>query len=180
MSWKTTAYVKPLRAAPDGTSLSRGEKLLLFILADYHNDEHRAAWPSGAVLARDALMTLRHVRNLISSLRAKGILCTSQRQSPEGDFDTNLYHFHAIDWGDDQQGGSEMISLPPRGGGEAQFTTVVKPGSSPVVKNEAAQPKTTRRCTHGTERAKRAAVEAASGRAQEASEGRPELKAVAK
>ena len=142
MSWKATAYVKPLRAAPDCTPLSRGEKFLLFILADYHNDEQRAAWPSGAALARDALMTLRHVRNLISSLKAKGILCTSQRQSPEGDFDTNLYHFHAIDCDSSHEGGSEIISLPPRGGGEArfttgsepEFTTVVKPASPPVVK----------------------------------------------
>lgn len=145
MSWKATAYVKPLKAAPDGTPISRGEKFLLFILADYHNDEQRAAWPSAAALARDALMTLRHVRNLLASLKAKGIVCTSQRHSAEGDFDTNLYHFHALDCGDDHEGGSEIISLPPLGraggsepefttGGEAQFTTVVKPGSPPVVK----------------------------------------------
>lgn len=145
MSWKATAYVKPLKAAPGGTPISRGEKFLLFILADYHNDEQRAAWPSAAALARDALMTLRHVRNLLASLKSKGIICTSQRHSAEGDFDTNLYHFHALDCGDDHEGGSEIISLPPLGraggseprfttGGEAQFTTVVKPTSPPVVK----------------------------------------------
>lgn len=150
MSWKATAYVKPLKAAPDGTPISRGEKFLLFILADYHNDEQRAAWPSAAALARDALMTLRHVRNLLASLKAKGIVCTSQRHSAEGDFDTNLYHLHALDCGDDHEGGSEMISLPPLGraggsepefttGGEARFTTVVKPTSPPVVKKPASQ-----------------------------------------
>jgi hypothetical protein len=145
VSWKATAYVKPLRTAPDGSALSRGEKFLLFILADYHNDEQRAAWPSAAALARDALMTLRHVRNLLSSLKAKGVICTSQRHSPEGDFDTNLYHFHSIDCDDSHEGGSEIISLPPLGaaggselhfttGSEVEFTTVVKPGSLPVVK----------------------------------------------
>jgi hypothetical protein len=148
MSWKATAYVKPLKAAPGGTPLSRGEKFLLFILADYHNDEQRAAWPSAAALARDALMTLRHVRNLISSLKSKGVICTSQRHSAEGDFDTNLYHFHALDCSDDHEGGSEMISLPPLGGpksseaqfttgSEVEFTTVVKPISLPVVKKQA-------------------------------------------
>jgi hypothetical protein len=148
MSWKATAYVKPLKAAPDGTPLSRGEKFLLFILADYHNDEQRAAWPSAAALARDALMTLRHVRNLISSLKSKGVICTSQRHSAEGDFDTNLYHFHALDCSDDHEGGSEIISLPPLGGprgseaefttgSEVQFTTVVNPTSLPVVKKQA-------------------------------------------
>ncbi len=137
MSWKATAYVKPLKAAPDGTPLSRGEKFLLFILADYHNDEQRAAWPSAAALSRDALMTLSHVRKLLASLKSKGVICTSQRHSPEGDFDTNLYHFHALDCGDDHEGGSEIISLPPLGGprgsepefttgSEVEFTTVVK------------------------------------------------------
>jgi hypothetical protein len=42
------------------------------------------------------------------------------------------------------------------------------------------EPKTTRRYTHGAERAKRAAVEAASTRAEEGGEEWGSLKAVAK
>jgi helix-turn-helix protein len=149
MSWTATAYVKPLRFAPNGTALTRSEKFLLFILADYHNEEQHAAWPSGATLARDALMTLRHVRSLLAGLKASGILCTSQRLTAKGDFDTTVYHFHAIDCpGPHESGGSEIASLPPLKGPHSQAgvvlpatlpsdvgnTTLVLPTTLPVVK----------------------------------------------
>lgn len=115
MSWKATAYVKPLSAAPDGTPITRSEKLLMLILADYHNDEQRAAWPSGQTLARDALLSLRYVRKLVLSLKRKGLVCTSRRLTHEGDPDSTRYHFHALDCGGDHEGGSELSSLPPQG-----------------------------------------------------------------
>jgi Helix-turn-helix domain len=131
MSWKATAYVKPLKAAPDGTPLTRSEKLLMLILADYHNDEQRAAWPSGQTLARDALLSLRYVRKLVLSLKRKGLVCTSRRLSREGDLDSTLYHFHALDCGDDHEGGSELSSLPPQGGSVPARTLGSEPISSP-------------------------------------------------
>jgi hypothetical protein len=128
MSWKATAYVKPLKAAPDGTPITRSEKLLMLILADYHNDEQRAAWPSGQTLARDALLSLRYVRKLVLSLKRKGLVCTSRRLTHEGDPDSTRYHFHALDCGEDHEGGSELSSLPPRGGSVPART----PGSEPI------------------------------------------------
>ena len=62
MSWEATAYVKSLDACPDGAPLSRGQKLLLFVLADYHNTAHRAAWPSVPTLAGESLTSLAQVK----------------------------------------------------------------------------------------------------------------------
>jgi hypothetical protein len=112
MSWKATAYVKPLKTAPDGALFTRSEKLLLLILADYHNEEKGCAWPSAATLAKDTLMTTRHVRTLLGRVRQKGVLCVSKRLSGEGDFDTNVYHFHEIDCEHSHEGGSELSSPP--------------------------------------------------------------------
>src|SRR6266481_4536706 len=44
MSWRATAFVKPLSTHPDGTKLTAREKLILFVLADSHNDEYDCAW----------------------------------------------------------------------------------------------------------------------------------------
>src|SRR5437588_12832528 len=62
MSWEATAFVKGLGACPDGAPLSRGQKLLLFCLADYHNTDYRAAWPSVPTLARDSLTSLAQTK----------------------------------------------------------------------------------------------------------------------
>ena len=55
MSWKATAYIKDVNACPDGAPMNRGQKLLALILADYHNTDHKAAWPSIPTLAANAL-----------------------------------------------------------------------------------------------------------------------------
>jgi hypothetical protein len=57
MSWTATAYVKTLQECPDGAALDAGHKLLLFVLADYHNTELKRAYPSIRSLARDALIS---------------------------------------------------------------------------------------------------------------------------
>lgn len=62
MSWQATAYVKEL------THVTVYEKLLLFVLADYHNTHRRAAWPSVASLAEEALMTERNCFKLLAAL----------------------------------------------------------------------------------------------------------------
>lgn len=56
MSWEATAYVKKLSECPDGAALDAGMKLLLFVLADYHNTELRRAFPSVKTLARESLI----------------------------------------------------------------------------------------------------------------------------
>jgi hypothetical protein len=144
LSWQATSYVKTLTIAPDGSAVTRSEKLLLLILADYHNTEQKAAWPSARTLAADTLLTVRHVRRVLASVKKRGLICTSQRRHAEGDFDSNWYHFHALDCGPDHGGGSDIMS-PPRsdissrgsdilsGGGDTQTTTVVTPDAQPLL-----------------------------------------------
>lgn len=62
MSWQATAWVKELRKCSDGALLSRGQKLLLFVLADYHNTLARQAWPSVRTLATESLLSLSQAK----------------------------------------------------------------------------------------------------------------------
>ncbi len=73
MSWKATAYAKTL------DSVTRSEKLVCLIIADYYNDEQQAAWPSVPRLAREARMSERQARRVIHALEAKGILRVVRR-----------------------------------------------------------------------------------------------------
>jgi hypothetical protein len=159
LSWQATSYVKTLKIAQDGSAVTRSEKLLLLILADYHNTEQKAAWPSANTLAVDTLLTVRHVRRVLASVKKKGVLCTSQRLHTDGHFDSNLYHFHALDCSQDHKGGSDIVSLPggdirsvrsdarvTRGSdivsphSDAQTTVVVTPDAQPSLYEDQSQP----------------------------------------
>ncbi len=142
MSWKATAYVKPLQCAPSGVKLTRSEKLLLFILADYHNEEQRGAWPSANTLATDSLLSLRYVWMMLESLKQKQVICIEHRQTKAGDSQPNLYRFHALDCGDDHEGGSALGSLPRSAKrslpSDRGITRGSEPGITTVVKSNAA------------------------------------------
>lgn len=88
MSWRATAYVKTLTKHPDGSELTAREKLLLFVLADYHNDDRGYAWASLGSIARDALTSRRHVITLIDELETKGTLFVTRREQK-----SSLYSF---------------------------------------------------------------------------------------
>jgi hypothetical protein len=107
LSWKATAYVKTLGRG----QVSRSEKLLMFVLADYHNTETRDAWPSVPTLAEEALMSQRQVQYCLRSLENKRLL--SVKRVIDG---TSRYSFPDIDGGaksapgvvqDLHQGGAE-------------------------------------------------------------------------
>jgi len=74
MSWEATAYVKKLDRCPDGAPLAVGQKLLLFVLADYHNTAHRRAWPSLLTLAQEALCSRGTVRRHLEALEHHGVI----------------------------------------------------------------------------------------------------------
>ena len=74
MSWRATAAVKPLLNTPAGRRLTPTEKLVLFILADYHDDERGCAWPSVDRLAKEALCTTRNVQLVLKRLAGAGML----------------------------------------------------------------------------------------------------------
>lgn len=68
MSWKATAWAKEV------SGISRSEKLLLLVIADYYNEDEKAAWPSLASLATHALMSRRHVMRLLAKLEERGVV----------------------------------------------------------------------------------------------------------
>ena len=74
MSWANTAYIKKLKVPPAGTPISKSEKLLLFVLADYHNDESDEAWVSLPRLAAESLQTSAGVVRILQGLERKGVL----------------------------------------------------------------------------------------------------------
>jgi hypothetical protein len=91
MSWKASAYVKSLTTHPDGTPLTAREKLILFVLADSHNEEYGYAWLSIDKAAMAALTSRRRFIELMGRIEQKGLVAIQRREGR-----TNLYTFPSI------------------------------------------------------------------------------------
>ena len=74
MSWANITDIKKLKVTPDGTPISKSEKLLLFVLADYHNDESGEAWLSLPRLAAESLQTEARVVRILQGLERRNVL----------------------------------------------------------------------------------------------------------
>jgi hypothetical protein len=74
MSWQATSYVKALQRCPDGALMSRGQKLLALVLADYHNTHSREAWPSIPRLASEALSSLSQAKRDLAYLEEHNLI----------------------------------------------------------------------------------------------------------
>lgn len=74
MSWQATAWAKATR-----DHRSHGEKLILFILADYAHPETWIAWPSISTLSNDAEMSDRNVKRCLHSLEDRQFIIRLQR-----------------------------------------------------------------------------------------------------
>jgi len=74
MSWAASAWAKKTRG-----HRSHSTKLLLLVLADYHNTETDTAWPSQQTLAADCEMPLRTVQWCLRSLRELGFIQVVQK-----------------------------------------------------------------------------------------------------
>lgn len=68
MSWEAAGFVKKGLQCPDGAPLSRGQKLILFVLADYHDTKKRMAWPSVVTIAEEALTSLAQTKRDLAYL----------------------------------------------------------------------------------------------------------------
>lgn len=91
LSWRASAFVKSLTRHPDGTRLTAREKLILFVLADCHNDDKDFAWP-GLDSASDQSLTSRsRFCQLIKRMEEKGTLEIERRQGK-----SNLYRFAGL------------------------------------------------------------------------------------
>ena len=102
MSWEATAYVKKLQCCADGAPLSVGQKLLMFVLSDYHNTHLRVAWPSLSLLASEAMMSVdsarRHLQYLEEHCEVKQIKPVNQGRGQK-----TSYVFLALDDPEEQR-----------------------------------------------------------------------------
>jgi len=88
MSWKATAFVKPLEVHADGSPLTAREKLILFVLADSHNEDYGCAWPSVRKAARASLTSLSRFMELIKRMESKGTIAIERAEGK-----SNRYRF---------------------------------------------------------------------------------------
>lgn len=81
MSWYASGFVKAITISPSGKPITRGEKLILLILADYHNSERNYADPSINRLAEEGLYERRQVMRIVESLEEKGFIRTEKESN---------------------------------------------------------------------------------------------------
>ena len=91
MSWKATAWVKSLTHHPDGSPLTARQKLVLFVLADYHNDERGFAWVSTRRAAIESLTSRRWLIDILQTLESHGTVIIERRGT-----NTHLYRFPLV------------------------------------------------------------------------------------
>jgi len=91
MSWRATAHVKPLTKHFDGTPLTAREKLILFVLADSHNDDYDCAWPGMKRAAVQSLTSRRRLIELLKRLEEHGTIVIERREGR-----SNLYRFPGL------------------------------------------------------------------------------------
>ncbi len=95
MSWKASSYVKRLSHGPSGELLTRSEKLVLLILADYYSDKDGVAWPSVTTVAKDAMLSERRARQVIHNLEKKGSISIDPRRPLAGP-QPNIYRITGL------------------------------------------------------------------------------------
>jgi hypothetical protein len=95
-----TSYVKKLRVAPNGALISKGEKLVLFVLSDYYHDELGYAWASLSHLAQESLHTRSGVIKTLQALEQKGVLAILRSEDAATKRVTNRYQFPALEVSD--------------------------------------------------------------------------------
>src|SRR5882724_158192 len=89
LSWKATAFVKPLTKHADDTPLSAREKLILFVLADSHNEDRgNCAWIGIEKAAKNSLTSRSRFIELLGRLEKKGTIRIERREGR-----SNLYFF---------------------------------------------------------------------------------------
>lgn len=91
MSWKATYFVKTLTHHPNGKPLTARQKLVLFVLADYHHDERGCAWVSVRKAAQEALTSPTWLVIILKTLEKHGTLTIERREGK-----SHLYRFPGL------------------------------------------------------------------------------------
>lgn len=92
MSWQATGYVKPLRVSSTGKEITRGEKLVLLLLADYIHPDTGVAWPSMETIADEAMYERRQVIRILESLESKNFITIERSEGKS----TNRYRICGV------------------------------------------------------------------------------------
>src|SRR5689334_16098734 len=87
-SWEATRWAKKIIVCPNGELITRTEKLLLQIIADYHGDNGCTA--TVATLAGDALLSRRQAHRLLASLERKRVLRVQKARGLSSRYFLNL------------------------------------------------------------------------------------------
>lgn len=82
--------------SPSGARITRSEKLLLLVLADYHEERSNEAWPSVKALAEDTMLSPQRVKELRQSLVSKGVIETRATFQEDGRNGPNHYSFSQL------------------------------------------------------------------------------------
>lgn len=93
MSWKASGWAKELTSGANGEVITRSEKLVLLVLADYYNEEEREAHPSVGRIAKEAMMSTRRCQELLRALARKGVVVIEERPMAGAPNRSNLYRF---------------------------------------------------------------------------------------
>ena len=92
MSWRAAGYVKGMTCHKDGTRLSAREKLILFVLADSHNEERgNCAWIGIEKAAIASLTSRSRFIELLGRLERKGTIRVERREGK-----SSLYFFPGL------------------------------------------------------------------------------------
>lgn len=74
MSWKMSGRVKEIRSGMNSQPITRTDKLVLLILADYYNEKTKTSWPSLDTLAEECLCSKVSLWRSLSRLEKIGLL----------------------------------------------------------------------------------------------------------
>lgn len=136
MSWKASAYVKNLTTHGDGTRLSAREKLILFVLADSHNEELDCAWIGIKKAAVAALTSRSRFIELVNRLEARGTIQIERRQ---GNSSRYIFHNLPVQESDHHLSRNRTTTRPTATGRGGPIAT----GPKPLSNHQESKPKPT-------------------------------------
>jgi len=111
-------YTRDLYECPNGQIITRSEKLICMILADYHQDTGRPTFPSEETLATDAMVCVRTIQRCMDSLENKGVISRSY-PAGRGRGKTCFYAFPALAQIPEERRQNDTLPTPAKNAGKA-------------------------------------------------------------
>jgi hypothetical protein len=134
--------VKELRTCPNGEAVTKTEKLVLYALADYHQDKMGVyTFPSVRTLAEESLMDVRSCRRLLQSIERKGVIEREWQGAGAGHL--TFYRFLDLDKEEAQRGASDAGQEHKKRGHSVPFSAAAflsKKGAKRGQKGDTAAP----------------------------------------